>query len=107
MFHRIRTCLPRTLVQVVLPFLARVLRVLRAPTPVTPVPPSAPAPRIGAHPHPRPQLPYAQSPRPIDPGRRAHRTAMRLALDGLVVVAGVGQAHSVGSLVLATTRRAA
>ncbi|MFI5769740.1 hypothetical protein ACIA74_14490 [Streptomyces sp. NPDC051658] len=86
--------------------LARVLRVLTfAPAPSS-------ASRASAH----PQLPYRQSslhlaprtrPHTINPERRAHRTAMRLALDGLVVVAGVGQVHSVGILVLATTRGAA
>ncbi|WP_371791296.1 hypothetical protein OG285_15625 [Streptomyces sp. NBC_01471] len=38
-----------------------------------------------------------------DAGRRTRRTAMRLALDGIVVMAGVGQAYSVGTLVFRTT----
>ncbi|WP_405778443.1 hypothetical protein [Streptomyces sp. NBC_00859] len=43
----------------------------------------------------------------LDVERRTRRTAMRLALDGIVVVAGAGQAYSVGSLVLRTTGAAA
>ncbi|MGW2178435.1 hypothetical protein ACWCXX_10150 [Streptomyces sp. NPDC001732] len=104
MFHRIRTRLPRTLVQVALPVL---VRVRRAPVSVMPVPAPAFMPRVGlATPPQRPDEcgPLGLAPRTIDHERRARRTAMRLALDGLVVVAGVGQAHSVGGLVLTTAR---
>lgn len=97
MFHRIRTRLPRTLVHVVLPLLARALRAFHG---------TAPAPQP-----PHPQSPLRLAPRTrlhtIDPERRARRTALRLALDGFVVTAGAAQAYSTGSLVLATTRRAA
>ncbi|MFJ5848696.1 MULTISPECIES: hypothetical protein [unclassified Streptomyces] len=41
---------------------------------------------------------------PRDPERRPRRT-VRLALDGLVVAAGVGQASGTGALVVATARR--
>ncbi|MEU9761329.1 hypothetical protein AB0D98_16585 [Streptomyces sp. NPDC047987] len=104
MFHRIRTHLPRTLVQMALPALARDLR---APASATSVPARVLTPRVGS-PTP-PQLPCGCGPlglvpRSIDHERRARRTAMRLALDGLVVAAGVGQAHSVGSVVLASAR---
>ncbi|MFJ9109743.1 hypothetical protein [Streptomyces sp. NPDC102283] len=63
-----------------------------------------------------PQPPYGQRllrldhpsrPRPLAPERRLRRTAMRLALDGLVVAAVAGQVYSTGSLVLATTKAAA
>ncbi|GGV81335.1 hypothetical protein GCM10015535_21060 [Streptomyces gelaticus] len=108
MFHRIRTHQPRTLVHLVLLPLARVLRAL------TPVPASVSAPRVGTRPQPQP--PYA--PRPLhavlrtrsyalDDERRFRRTAMRLALDGIVVLPGVSQAHSVGSPALTTTKAAA
>ncbi|MBV7245473.1 hypothetical protein [Streptomyces sp. MW-W600-10] len=53
------------------------------------------------------RLDYPSRPHPLDLERRLRRTAMRLALDGLVVAAGAGQAYSTGSLVLATTRAAA
>ncbi|OKJ32227.1 hypothetical protein [Streptomyces sp. CB01580] len=107
MFHRIRTRLPRTLVQMALPVLARGLR---APASVTSVPARVFAPRVGATTRPHPPCnggPLGLGPRTIDHERRARRTATRLALDGLVVVAGVGQAHSVGSLVLASARAVA
>ncbi|MFJ4855786.1 hypothetical protein [Streptomyces sp. NPDC088730] len=42
---------------------------------------------------------------PRDPERRPRRTVMRLALDGLVVAAGGGQASGTGALVVATARR--
>ncbi|MEU8508311.1 hypothetical protein AB0C40_27080 [Streptomyces brevispora] len=84
MFHRIRTRL------------SRVLRV--RPAVLT-----------------QPQPPYVQGvlrlapptrPLVIDPERRLRRTSMRLALDGLVVAAGAGQAYSAGALVFSTTRAA-
>lgn len=102
MFHRIRTHLPRTLVHVVLPFLARALRAVSL---------AAPASHATLQPQPpHPQGLLRLAPRthhPVDPERRARRTALRLALDGLVVTAGAAQAYNTGSLVLATTRRAA
>lgn len=107
MFHRIRIHLARTLVHVVLPHLARVLRALTG---------RVPAPAIAASLLPQPQPPYPHRPlrlvrrvhpHPIDPERRARRTALRLALDGLVVTAGSAQAYSAGTLVLATTTRRA
>jgi len=110
-FHRIRTGLPRALVHMALSFLARIRRVSNPPAPVAP---STPAPSPFTDPSPQP--PYVQRPlrldppaRPhtIDPERRLRRSVMRLALDGLVVAAGVGQAYSTGSLVLATTKAAA
>ncbi|MFF9398028.1 hypothetical protein [Streptomyces sp. NPDC014744] len=87
-----------------LPVLARGLR---APASVTPVPARVFAPCVGAASP--PQLPCGYdplglAPRTIDHERRARRTTMRLALDGLVVAAGVSQAHSVGGLVLTTAR---
>lgn len=111
MSHRIRTGLPRTLVHMALSLPARVRRASNSPAPVAP---STPAPSPFTDPSPQP--PYTQRPlrldpparpRTIDPERRLRRTAMRLALDGLVVVAGAGQAYSTGSLVLATTEAAA
>ncbi|MFI0763289.1 hypothetical protein ACH4PX_38575 [Streptomyces anulatus] len=80
---------------------------MNAPTPaLTPAPPvdSSPQPPYGQRPL---RLVYPSRPRTIDPERRLRRTAMRLALDGLVVAAGAGQAYGTGSLVLATTRAAA
>ncbi|MGW0669662.1 hypothetical protein [Streptomyces sp. NPDC002746] len=62
---------------------------------------------------PQPQPPYVQTvlrlaprtrPAVIDPERRLRRTVMRLAVDGLVVAAGVGQAYGTGALVVATAR---
>ncbi|WP_406451805.1 hypothetical protein OG782_16985 [Streptomyces sp. NBC_00876] len=110
MFHRIRTHLARTLVHVVLPVLARVLRAFRFPGPVLP-PAPAPVPITASQP-PSPHRPLRLVPRsrphhPLDPERRARRTALRLALDGFVVTAGAAQAYSTGTLVLATARRAA
>ncbi|MFG2405000.1 hypothetical protein ACGFR8_11840 [Streptomyces brevispora] len=85
MFHRIRT---------------RLSRVLRARPVVQPQPQS---------PYVRHVFRLAPRTRPvvIDPERRLRRTVMRLALDGLVVAAGTGQAYSAGALVVATTRVAA
>ncbi|MFE3432186.1 hypothetical protein [Streptomyces sp. NPDC059171] len=111
MFHRIRTALPRTLVQVVLPFLARVRRAFSPPGSV-----NATAPTLAPPTATSPQPPYGQRllrlnppsrPQTIDPERRLRRTVMRLALDGLVVAAWAGQAYSTGGLVLATTRTVA
>ncbi|MEV7293680.1 hypothetical protein AB0N79_18970 [Streptomyces microflavus] len=111
MFHRIRTALPRTLVHVVLSFLAHVRRASSPPGSM-----NAPAHVLAAPTGASPQSPYGQRPlrldhpsrpRPLDPERRLRRTAMRLALDGLVVAAGAGQVYSTGSLVLATTKAAA
>ncbi|WP_326694511.1 hypothetical protein [Streptomyces sp. NBC_01766] len=92
----------------------RVLRALTAAS--VPVAPPAPRTETSTQPHP----PYVQSPlrlnprnyphphpHPLDPERRTRRTAMRLALDGIVVVAGVSQVCSVGRLVLVTTGAAA
>ncbi|WLQ34708.1 hypothetical protein P8A18_15255 [Streptomyces castrisilvae] len=108
MFHRIRTHLARTLVHVVLPVLARILRAFRFPGPV-PLP--APVPLTASQPPPfhRPLrlAPRSRPHHPLDPERRARRTALRLALDGFVVTAGAAQAYSAGTLALATTRRAA
>ncbi|MCL6292831.1 MULTISPECIES: hypothetical protein [unclassified Streptomyces] len=108
MFHRIRTGLPRALVHMALSFLARIRHASNSPASVSP---SVPAPSPFTDPS--PQSPYGQRPlrldhpsrpHPLDPERRLRRTVMRLALDGLVVAAGVGQAYSTGSLVLASTR---
>ncbi|MFI7893428.1 hypothetical protein ACIFUY_19455 [Streptomyces sp. CACIS-1.16CA] len=111
MFHRIRTALPPTLVHVILCFLAHVRRPSSPPGSVN-APAHVPAPPTVTSPQP----PYGQRLlrlghpsriRALDPERRLRRTAMRFALDGLVVAAGAGQAYSTGSLVLATTRAAA
>lgn len=111
MFHRIRTGLPRALVHMALSFLARIRRASNPPASVSP---SVPAPSPFTDPS--PQSPYGQRPLRLDPPSRPHtidpesrlrRTAMRLALDGLVVVAAAGQAYSTGSLVLVTTKAAA
>ncbi|MFD3412019.1 hypothetical protein [Streptomyces cyaneofuscatus] len=93
----------------VLSFLARVRRAFSPSAP-------GPAPALRAQSaEPSPQPPYGQRllrldppsrPHTIDSERRLRRTAMRLALDGLVVAAGAGQAYSTGSLVLATTKAA-
>ncbi|ROQ67898.1 hypothetical protein EDD93_2348 [Streptomyces sp. 840.1] len=102
MSHRIRTPLPRTLVHLVLAFLASALSAFSRPAP----PPHAAPQPAPQPPHPLRLVPPARA-RAIDPERRARRTAMRLALDGFVVSAGAAQAYSAGSLVLATTRGAA
>ncbi|WP_327296250.1 hypothetical protein [Streptomyces sp. NBC_01197] len=84
MFHRIRTHLARR----------------RVPLNLVP----APLPSASAQ---RPLRLPRTSLCAIDVERRTRRTAMRLALDGIVVVAGAGQACSVGALVLRTTGAAA
>ncbi|MFD8112399.1 hypothetical protein [Streptomyces microflavus] len=108
MFHRIRTAPARTLVHVVLSFLAHVRRASSPPGAV-----NAPAYALAQPTVTSPQPPYGQRllrlghpsrPHPLDPERRLRRTAMRLALDGLVVAVGAGQAYNTGSLVLATTK---
>ncbi|NEC01052.1 hypothetical protein G3I37_25290 [Streptomyces anulatus] len=95
----------------VLPFLARVRRASSPPASVN-APAHVPAPPTETSPQP----PYGQRvlrldhpsrPHSLDLERRLRRTAMRLALDGLVVAAGAGQAYSAGSLVLATAKAAA
>lgn len=111
MYHRIRTHLARTLVQVVLPVLARVLRALNlsALAPALALSPASHAGNCPQPPYPHRPLRLTARPRPhaIDAERRIRRTAMRLALDGLVVTACVRQAYSVGSLVAATTKAVA
>lgn len=104
MFHRIRTCLARTRVPLIRLSPARFLRPLAS----RPASESAPgvgarAPLSTAYPSQHPLRLTRTRPLIPDAGRRTRRTAMRLALDGIVVMAGVGQAYSVGTLVFRTT----
>lgn len=95
MFHRIQTGLARTLVPLVLLPLACVLRALgRAPV--------RDHASYSSYNPPLPQptsLHFVPSTRPyvLDAERRAHRTAMRLALEGVAVLPEPGPARGVTS----------